>query len=803
MSDSTISSHPSLVKVSSPTKNGTIDNSNSPTIDNTTIDNTTASENKPSSPKTRQPPQPPPQSSKKKQSVTGGVYYNNSKQPESNNNTNSPDQGNKFFKNLWNLVKDSSMFFRLGFQARSAVESLLDRQDCTLEELLDEEDVLQETKAHNAKLIEFLKKTENLTKIIEFLTIEVKIDPEQLNRTIASVNSGKQKQQQDRMDSSDENDQSNHEENAVYIDEEKLAKRSRKYPLLAAEILCCDIEEIYSAIVSDKILMSSLLAFIVPAPHSPHWQQEQAVKPALNAQLAGCWIRVMNCILQRKGAQVQKYIITDGDDKLVQSFVDHLDVVGMDEILLKLMLCDNIFSTADNQTALQQLKMKIWLQSGGGRTANADLSQLIGNQQQGGNSEQATAQEVAEWWLSHGIIDRLLGQYHPRQDPDLLCNVTRLLCEIVKKSAQQQKVETSLSNPLAAALLGRDVAYKLIQTVLKDNILLRETLPFLSILLDTGIEIMEQQHHQQEVHDTQEMEESKTEDQYRNMPLPDAVQVIVSHLPDLVNLLRHPPHMEPMMTTFGVLDPPLGETRLRVIEFMSTLFHLANHNSEIESALISSQVLVAICELFFQYEFNNFLHSLFLKTVSLIICAESPGGRRLCQNLIMDCNLLDRIVEANRANDLAESQPKGMRKGYMGHMTQISNYIVQSASQDVQIRDFIAQHQAWNEYVRGPLQDRNIAEARQIGAPLSQTSSGRSSPLLLGADQQQNKGPLLDQKQQEELDKEFEMFDDDMEFDSSSSDDDEDNQEKTTQQNDVDTQPLQKQVESSTNDRLT
>ncbi len=36
----------------------------------------------------------------------------------------------------------------------SVVENILDRENFTLEELLDEEDILQETKAQNKKLID-------------------------------------------------------------------------------------------------------------------------------------------------------------------------------------------------------------------------------------------------------------------------------------------------------------------------------------------------------------------------------------------------------------------------------------------------------------------------------------------------------------------------------------------------------------------------------------------------------------------------------------------------------------------------
>ena len=64
------------------------------------------------------------------------------------------------------------MFWRFGLN-RSAIDDLLDKEDLTLEELLFEDELLQECKAHNNKLIEqypFIKKNKVFIRyfIIEF-----------------------------------------------------------------------------------------------------------------------------------------------------------------------------------------------------------------------------------------------------------------------------------------------------------------------------------------------------------------------------------------------------------------------------------------------------------------------------------------------------------------------------------------------------------------------------------------------------------------------------------------------------------
>uniref|UniRef100_A0A8C0UBC2 Uncharacterized protein n=1 Tax=Cyanistes caeruleus TaxID=156563 RepID=A0A8C0UBC2_CYACU len=48
------------------------------------------------------------------------------------------------------------MFWKFDLNTTSHVDKLLDKEDVTLEELMDEDDVLQECKAQNRRLLDFL-----------------------------------------------------------------------------------------------------------------------------------------------------------------------------------------------------------------------------------------------------------------------------------------------------------------------------------------------------------------------------------------------------------------------------------------------------------------------------------------------------------------------------------------------------------------------------------------------------------------------------------------------------------------------
>ncbi|ELK13244.1 Serine/threonine-protein phosphatase 6 regulatory subunit 3 [Pteropus alecto] len=143
-----------------------------------------------------------------------------------------------------------------------------------------------------------------------------------------------------------------------------------------------------------------------------------------------------------------------------------------------------------------------------------------------------------------------------------------------------------------------------------------------------------------------------------------------------------------MKTTWGVLDPPVGNTRLNVIRLISSL--LQTNTSSINGDLMELNSIGVILDMFFRYTWNNFLHTQVEICIALILASPfentengtitdqgSTGDNLLLKHLFQKCQLIERILDAWEMNEKKQAEG-GRRHGYMGHLTRIANCIVHS-----------------------------------------------------------------------------------------------------------------------------
>eukprot|EP01099_Mayorella_cantabrigiensis_P004534 TRINITY_DN3418_c1_g2_i1.p1 TRINITY_DN3418_c1_g2~~TRINITY_DN3418_c1_g2_i1.p1 ORF type:complete len:614 (-),score=156.00 TRINITY_DN3418_c1_g2_i1:215-2056(-) len=186
-----------------------------------------------------------------------------------------------------------SFWRTFGFTTISPVETILDRDHYTLEELLDEEELLQETKAQNKKLIPFLTKAETLEKLMHYITTE----PDDISDP----------------------------------------RRRLKYPFLSCEILGSDVWRISESIYENEFLLDKLYGFL-------------DLPPPLNPLLATYVCRVASVLLTRKIPQTIKYL--KQRDEIIDKFIRHLGSSAVMDLLLKLIACED---TSEGKGVLEWL----------------------------------------------------------------------------------------------------------------------------------------------------------------------------------------------------------------------------------------------------------------------------------------------------------------------------------------------------------------------------------------------------------------------------------------------------------------
>ncbi|PPS06954.1 hypothetical protein GOBAR_AA13676 [Gossypium barbadense] len=175
------------------------------------------------------------------------------------------------------------MFWQLtALSASSPVDSILDKENFTLEELLDEEEIIQECKALNSRLINFLRDRAQVEQLLQYIVEE---PPEDADN-----------------------------------------KRSFKFPFIACEIFTCEIDVILRTLAEEEELMNLLFSFL--EPNRPH-----------SALLAGYFSKVVVCLMLRKTVPLMNYVQVHQD--VFCQLVDLIGITSIMEVLVRLVAADD------------------------------------------------------------------------------------------------------------------------------------------------------------------------------------------------------------------------------------------------------------------------------------------------------------------------------------------------------------------------------------------------------------------------------------------------------------------------------
>jgi serine/threonine-protein phosphatase 6 regulatory subunit 3 len=195
---------------------------------------------------------------------------------------------------------------------------------------------------------------------------------------------------------------------------------------------------------------------------------------------------------------------------------------------------------------------------------------------------------------------------------------------------------------------------------------------------------------------------------------PETVGAMLPKLGDLLMLLNVSSDEKILPTTYGELRPPLGKHRLKIVEFIAVLLKTGNEVAEKE--LVTSGTIQRVLDLFFEYPFHNSLHH---HVESIIIsCLESKNDT-IVNHLLRECDLIGKILQTDKHPAVCSDQYQPTlpaagrqtpRAGNLGHITRISNKLVQLSNSNIHIQTFLQDNTEWNEWQTTVLQDRNMVE---------------------------------------------------------------------------------------------
>ncbi|XP_044796634.2 serine/threonine-protein phosphatase 6 regulatory subunit 2 isoform X2 [Bubalus bubalis] len=172
------------------------------------------------------------------------------------------------------------MFWKFDLSAMSHVDKLLDKEGVTLRELMDGEDILQECKAQNRKLLDFLCRRQSMEELVGLVTQDPALD---------------------------------------------LEERARfKYPNTACELLTCDVPQISDRLGGDETLLNVLYNFLDR-------------EPPLNPLLASFFSKTIGNLIARKTEQVIAFLRKK--DKFISLVLKHIGTSALMDLLLRLVSC--------------------------------------------------------------------------------------------------------------------------------------------------------------------------------------------------------------------------------------------------------------------------------------------------------------------------------------------------------------------------------------------------------------------------------------------------------------------------------
>ncbi|CAK7267671.1 sporulation-induced protein [Sporothrix epigloea] len=413
------------------------------------------------------------------------------------------------------------MFWKFGGYANiSPIDAILDRPEFTLEELLDESDLLGDVKAHNDKLLDYLRQQDNVLRMLEYVVapkaesnpkpeVAIKEGEEKPEETLPSwrqefADRGRHRMYGRSRASSSATD--------TPTDEEDEAERKRaRYAFVSCEILASDSWSICDTIL-DPANRAKLEAF---------WQFLKRPAP-LEPLQASYFTKVNESLFNKKLDTMVAFL--KSTDNAIQDMLRHVDCPVVMDLLLKII-------TLDRPEAYQG---------------------------------------IVEWLYTQDIIPTLISFLNPENSWATQTSAGDFIKAIITVSANATQQEQTCIGPneLTRQLVSQPCVNELIGYMLKGG-------NALTVGVGIVIEVIRKNNSD---YDPDFGTEANPVPSSRDpIYLGTLLRIFAQNVPNFMQLMNDAPAQKLRLnSTFGDKIEPFGFDRFKTCELMAELLHCSN-----------------------------------------------------------------------------------------------------------------------------------------------------------------------------------------------------------------------------------
>ncbi|KAL1959304.1 hypothetical protein VTO42DRAFT_2491 [Malbranchea cinnamomea] len=438
------------------------------------------------------------------------------------------------------------MFWRFGgYQSIPTINTLLDKPDVTVEEVLDEADLLQELKENNTKLIEYLRDDNVLKRLLDYIVSpslihdDDEFDDEDGHEKVQGDKAGEGKRSERGDKKSTKTEQ--------FIPAIEHAKRKRKSTDQEGVSLSPDLtpEELEKA-EEDRLKYAYIASEILSAPT---WSVIEAMmchetalrdfwhflwgQAPLDSVQTSYFVKVNEVLLDKKPVEMVSFIMSL--EGIVNELLRHVDNPLVMDLLLKVISLDRI---------------------------NGSLG-------------------ITEWLHSHDLIPKLLAYFSPEHTQSTQTSAGEFLKALITISANAALNEQPCIGPnsLTRQLVSESCTETLIACILQGG-------NPLTVAVGVVIEIIRKNNPDYDPESVGGRDSPPTV--HDPIYLGTLLRLFADHVPQFMEFILSPNRIEvdrgdvkhveraPLHTSWGENIESLGFDRFKICELMAELLHCSN-----------------------------------------------------------------------------------------------------------------------------------------------------------------------------------------------------------------------------------